>query len=223
MQRRIEETIDALLAAEIAPGGPGAAIAVIRDGQFIHRKAYGLANIEWDVPLQSGLRLPHRLAHQAVYSRCDHDVGRARTAVDRSANRDLFTRLAGAWAQGHRARHLPSSTPRVSGATTAAMVDRTLRPNPPVDEVLQLIHAGDFEFELGDRHSYNNSGYLLLGAIIRAVTGPSLRGLHSREAIFEPPWHEPHQNPAARGDPRRTGPTDMSGAASASTTHCSTR
>ena len=51
MQNSIEDRIDALLAAEIEPGGPGAAIAVIRDGKFIHRKAYGLANIEWGVPL----------------------------------------------------------------------------------------------------------------------------------------------------------------------------
>jgi hypothetical protein len=47
----MEERIDAVLAAEIGLGGPGAAITALRDGQFIHRKAYGLANIEWGVPL----------------------------------------------------------------------------------------------------------------------------------------------------------------------------
>src|ERR1700677_795812 len=51
MQISIEERIDAVLAAELEPGGPGAAVAVIRDGSFIHRKAYGMANIEWEVPL----------------------------------------------------------------------------------------------------------------------------------------------------------------------------
>src|ERR1700722_6152142 len=51
MQFPIEAKIDAILAAEIEPGGPGAAIAVTRASQFTHRKAYGLANLEWGVPL----------------------------------------------------------------------------------------------------------------------------------------------------------------------------
>src|SRR5437016_3048810 len=48
---RITHEIDAVLGAEIAPGEPGAAVAVLRDGAFLHCKCYGLANVEWDIPI----------------------------------------------------------------------------------------------------------------------------------------------------------------------------
>ena len=48
-----------------------------------------------------------------------------------------------------------------------------------------MILERDFEFEPGERYRYNNSGYLLLGAVIEAVSGlPYERFL--QEAIFKP-------------------------------------
>src|SRR5580698_4534938 len=49
---KLEAQIDQLLAEHVQPGGPGAAIGVVRDGAFIHRKAYGLADLEWGTPLR---------------------------------------------------------------------------------------------------------------------------------------------------------------------------
>jgi CubicO group peptidase (beta-lactamase class C family) len=183
MQGRTEETIDAVLAAEIAPGGPGAAIAVIRDGEFIHRKAYGLANIEWGNPLNPDCvfriaSLTKQFTAVAIMILAERGLLSIEAPID--------TYLT-SWPARERevtARHLLNHT---SGMWShdSSHIDRTLRPNPPVDEVLKLIYEGDFEFGLGDRYSYNNSGYLLLGAIIQAVTGHAYEDfLH--EAIFEP-------------------------------------
>src|SRR4029077_19075466 len=64
-------------------------------------------------------------------------------------------------------------------------VERTLRPNPPLAELLDTICERDFEFEPGERYRYNNSGYLLLGA---AIAEASQRPYEAflREAIFDP-------------------------------------
>ena len=48
----MEQDIDALLAEHVAPDGPGAAVAVIGDGEFVCRKAYGLADLVWGTPLR---------------------------------------------------------------------------------------------------------------------------------------------------------------------------
>ena len=181
MQNSIEDRIDTLLAAEIEPGGPGAAIAVIQDGQFIHRKAYGLANIEWDIPLNPDavfriasltkqftavaimiLAERGQLSIDAPIAACLPDWparGRAITV------RHLLNHTSGVW------RH------------DSDQGDRTKRPNPPVEEVIQLIHARPFEFEPGERYSYNNSGYMLLGAIIAAVGGKAYENF-LRDEIF---------------------------------------
>src|SRR5690242_3626194 len=43
--------IDDLIVAEIDPRGPGAAIAVVKDGLPIYCQGYGLANLEWEIPI----------------------------------------------------------------------------------------------------------------------------------------------------------------------------
>jgi CubicO group peptidase (beta-lactamase class C family) len=183
MQNPIEDRIDAVLAAELEPGGPGAAIAVIRDGRFIHRKAYGLANIEWGVPLNPDavfriasltkqftavaimmLAERGRLSLDAPIEACLPDwPARGRTITVRH----LLNHTSGVW------RH------------DSDQGDRTKRPNPPVEDVIQLIYSQLFEFEPGERYSYNNSGYLLLGAIIAAVSGKPYEDF-LRDEIFAP-------------------------------------
>ncbi|HEY1560173.1 MAG TPA: serine hydrolase domain-containing protein [Caulobacteraceae bacterium] len=183
MQSRIEEKVDAVLAAEVASGGPGAAIAVIRNGQFIHRKAYGLANIEWGVPLN-----PDCVFRIASLTKQFTAVA-IMILVERglvSADAPIETYLA-AWPPRRRkvtVRHLLNHTSGI-WSHDGSHIDRTLRPDPPVDEVIGLIFDGDFAFEPGDRYGYNNSGYLLLGAIIQAVSGRPYEDF-LREAIFEP-------------------------------------
>lgn len=44
--------VDALFKQAVSgPGSPGCAVAVVQDGRMVHSAAYGLANIENDVPL----------------------------------------------------------------------------------------------------------------------------------------------------------------------------
>jgi CubicO group peptidase (beta-lactamase class C family) len=43
--------VDKLFASFEKPGSPGCAIGVIRDGNFVLRKAYGLSSLELEVPL----------------------------------------------------------------------------------------------------------------------------------------------------------------------------
>ena len=43
--------IDALVQDQIKEGAPKCVIGVIKDGAFIHKKAYGLANLDYDIPL----------------------------------------------------------------------------------------------------------------------------------------------------------------------------
>ncbi len=183
MQTRIEQRIDAVLAAEIEPGGPGAAIAVLRDGQFIHRKAYGLANIEWGVPLTPDAvfriaSLTKQFTAMAIMMLAE----RGQLSIEAP----IETYLPDWPARGRTVtiRRLLNHTSGV-WSHDSDQIDRTKRPNPPVEEVIELIYEQPFAFEPGERYSYNNSGYLLLGAIIKAVSGrPYAEFL--RDEIFSP-------------------------------------
>jgi CubicO group peptidase (beta-lactamase class C family) len=179
----IEQAVDEVLAKEIEPGGPGAAVAILKKGRFIIRKAYGLADLEWNTPL-----LP-----DAVFRIASLTKQFTAVAVMMLAERGLVSidepieRYLADWPSRDRritVRHLLNHTSGV-WRHDSELVERTLRPNPPVEEVLKLIFAKPFEFAPGERYSYNNSGYLLLGAIIGAVSGRTYEAF-LREEIFEP-------------------------------------
>lgn len=179
----LETEIDALLAREVEPGGPGAAVAVLRDGRFIHRKGHGLADLEWGLPIEPDcvFRIAS-MTKQFTAVATMMLAERGALAVDAPIERYLPD-----WpARGRRVtvRHLLNHTSGV-WRHDSELVERTLRPNPPVAEVLAMIRERPFEFEPGERYEYNNSGYMLLGALIANVSGRSY-GDFLREDIFEP-------------------------------------
>src|ERR1700733_1733520 len=45
------QKVDQILSVYDRPGSPGCSLGVIRNGDFVYRKAYGLASLELGVPL----------------------------------------------------------------------------------------------------------------------------------------------------------------------------
>ena len=45
--------VDALFTDYDHPDAPGCALGVIQDGEFIYRQGYGMANLEYDLPITS--------------------------------------------------------------------------------------------------------------------------------------------------------------------------
>jgi D-alanyl-D-alanine carboxypeptidase len=179
----LEQRIDQLLAQHVQPDAPGAAIAVLRDGEFIHRTAYGLADLEWQTPLRADCvfrlaSLTKQFTAVAVMMLEERGALSIEDPVER-------------WLPDWRPRGRRVTLRRLLDHTSGVwrhdsdQIERTLRPNPPVAEVLRMIGERDFEFEPGERYRYNNSGYMLLGAIIEAASGRPYEDFLS-EAIFEP-------------------------------------
>ena len=175
--------IDQLLARHVTPGGPGAAIGVIQGGEFIHRKAYGLADLEWGTPLDP----------DCVFRIASLTKPFTATAIMMLAERGALsiddpieTHLPWWPARGRRTtiRHLLTHTSGVWRHDWDREL-RMTRPDIRTAEILPLIGEHEFEFGPGAAYRYNNSGFLLLGAIIEAVSGRKFFDF-LREAIFEP-------------------------------------
>src|ERR1700754_1440184 len=54
-QNNIEKNLDSALLKNFKPKEPGIALLVARKGQVIYQKAFGSANLELDVPMQSDM------------------------------------------------------------------------------------------------------------------------------------------------------------------------
>ena len=47
------QKIDALFAQWNKPNSPGCALAVIKNGQVLYKHGYGIANLDYDIPISS--------------------------------------------------------------------------------------------------------------------------------------------------------------------------
>ena len=177
------EGIDAVLRSLIPEGEPGAAVAVLRDGDFIYRKAHGLADLEWGTPLRPDCSF--RIASLSKPFTA--------TAVMRLAEQGALS------IDDPVERHVPDFDPRGRTVTLRHLLNhtsgirnhdqgharRTDRANIPRDQLLREILAAPFDFEPGERYAYCNSGYILLGAVIEAASGQDYEAF-LRTAFFEP-------------------------------------
>jgi CubicO group peptidase (beta-lactamase class C family) len=50
-EAELQAKVDKLFAAWDKPDTPGAALAVVRDGTVIYKRGYGIANLEYDIPI----------------------------------------------------------------------------------------------------------------------------------------------------------------------------
>jgi CubicO group peptidase (beta-lactamase class C family) len=160
---------------------PGISIAVLRDGEIVKARGYGLANVEHDVPatertiFQSG-----SLGKQFTAALVMLLVEEGKLALDDR----LVEHIDGApdaW-RDITVRHLLTHT---SGLSNAVYEKIDLRRDYTEGELTREIAALPLDFAPGDRWSYSNSGYVMLGVLIGEVTG-TFYGDLLRQKIFEP-------------------------------------
>jgi len=160
---------------------PGASIAVLSNGDIVKLKGYGLANVEHAVPA----------SERTIFQ--SGSVGKQFTAtlvmlLVEEGKLALDDRLAehipdapDAW-RDITVRHLLTHT---SGLSNAVYDKIDLRRDYTEDELAREIAALPLDFPPGDRWSYSNSGYVMLGVLIGKVTG-TFYGDLLRQKIFEP-------------------------------------
>jgi CubicO group peptidase (beta-lactamase class C family) len=176
------DEIDDYVAAEIERQKvPGIAIAVLRNGEIVKTKGYGLANVEHGVPatertiFQSG-----SVGKQFTATLVMLLVEEGKLALDDK----LIEHIDGApdtW-RDITVRHLLTHT---SGLSNAVYEKIDLRRDYTEDELTREIAALPLDFAPGDRWSYSNSGYVMLGVLIGKVTG-TFYGDLLRQKVFEP-------------------------------------
>jgi D-alanyl-D-alanine carboxypeptidase len=178
------EAVDSVIAEHFKPDEPGTAVAIIKDGEVIHRAEYGLANMEWGIPItpDTVFRLGS-LTKQftAVAVMMLQDQGKLR--ID-----DLITKYIPDFpTSGHEVtiHHLLSSTSGIWSHTNHPDVYKRCRQDLTPREIAEEFWNHPFEFKPGTRWNYSNSGYILLGMIIEQVSGVTYADF-MRTHLFEP-------------------------------------
>jgi CubicO group peptidase (beta-lactamase class C family) len=178
--------IDRLFATWTAPGSPGAALTVVRDGAVVFSRGYGLAHLEHAVPIT-----PSTTFHVASLSKQFTAFAIHLLAQEGKLQLDDPVR-----------RHVPELTLQGPPITLRHLLHHTsglrdqwtllrlaglrLDDNLTQADVLALLgQQRELNFEPGSEELYSNSGYTLLGLVVQRVSGQSLADF-ARERIFLP-------------------------------------
>ena len=182
-QNRLAARVDSVVRAEmVARKIPGVAVAVIRRGVPEVMKGYGHANVEHRVPVtpetifQSG-SLGKQFTAAAVMLMVEDgkiDLDKSITAYLEGAP-STWTPIT--------VRHLLTHTSGIPDYTGGSSID--YRRDYAESELVTLAYALPLEFPAGSRWNYSNTGYVLLGAIVRRASG-RFYGDVLKDRVFAP-------------------------------------
>ena len=160
---------------------PGLSIAVLSGDRVVLSRGYGLANVELHVPASdSTVYQSGSMGKQFTAALVEMLVDNHRIRLDDSIVR-WFPEGAAVW-QGITVRHLLTHTSGVAEYTDSAF---DYRKDYTEDELVKFAAARPLDFRPGERWSYSNTGYLLLGALIHRVSGRFYGDL-LRDSVFGP-------------------------------------
>lgn len=161
--------------------------ALVADhGVVIHKKGYGYADFEWQIPNTPDTKF--RLG--SITKQFTSMVIMQLVADGKIKLDDKLAALLPEYRQDTGARvtveHLLTHTSGIPSYTSLPGFRQNVARNPyRVDDFVKQFASGDLQFEPGSKYAYSNSGYFLLGAIIERVTGKPYEKV-LQERIFDP-------------------------------------
>jgi CubicO group peptidase (beta-lactamase class C family) len=182
----LTDRVDRVFSEWDKPDSPGCSLAVIRDGEIIYKRGYGMANLELDVPVR-----PDSIFDIGSTSKQFTAMSvlllsrRGLLSLDDPIQKylpdipDYGTTIT--------IRHLIHHTSGIRDYLTLMAIANMPFENDYQEEVVVDLIARQkaLNFTPGDEHLYSNSGYFLLSEIVQRASGEDLRQF-AHENIFEP-------------------------------------
>lgn len=181
--QNLESTIDSLLQEKYQDNAPGATFLVARNGNVIYNKAFGLANLELDVPMQIDnvfeigsmtkqfTAISILMLMEKGKLNLDDDI--RKFIPDYPTNGNKIT-----------IHHLLTHTSGIKNFTSIKGLNAISKQDLTPIELIDFFKNEPMDFIPGEKFKYNNSGYVVLGYIIEKITGNSYANF-VEEQIFK--------------------------------------
>lgn len=195
----LEAKVDQLFAEWDTPNAPGAALAITRDSEIIYKRGYGMANLEYDIPITTTTifdiaSVSKQFAAFAITT-LSHE-GKLSLDDDIRVHLPDLPDFGNTITIRHLLHHTSGLRDWVQSLVIAGV---------GMEDVISFKHILKMaryqkvlNFEPGAAYLYSNTGYNLLAEIVETVTGDSFREWTDTH-IFKPlamantHFHDDHQ------------------------------
>ncbi|MCS6817579.1 MAG: serine hydrolase [Blastocatellia bacterium] len=178
--------VDRLFAAWDRSGSPGCAIGIIKDGQLIYARGYGMANLEHAIPITPQTVFDiGSTAKQFTAASIVLLEQQGKLSLDDDIRK--FVPEIPDYGRPITIRHLLHHTSGLRDyLTLMALAGVHFAGVTTEEDALRLIaRQRGLNFAPGEEYLYSNSGYFLLSIIVKRASGKSLREF-AEEHIFRP-------------------------------------
>jgi CubicO group peptidase (beta-lactamase class C family) len=162
------------------------AVLVAENGKVIFKKGYGMANMEWNIPIETDTRFRlGSITKQFTSMLVLQLVQEGKIKLEGKLTDYLpdYRKDTGDRITIHQLLNHTSGIPSYTGLPNFL---QDVSRNPySVSDFVKKYASGDLEFDPGTKWNYNNSGYFLLGAIVERVTGKPYEQV-LKERILDP-------------------------------------
>ncbi|MEM7129304.1 MAG: serine hydrolase domain-containing protein [Chloroflexota bacterium] len=178
--------VDQLLAKWDKTTSPGCAIAIIHNGEVVHKQGYGMANLELNVPITPSsvfylASVSKQFAAMAIALLVE--MGKITLADDIRQYLPELPDYCDSITIDHLVRHTSGLRDYLNLGSLAGKKSEDVWTEKELLEM--LIRQKGLNFLPGDQYAYSNSGYVLLTVIVKRVTGQSMQAF-SKEHMFKP-------------------------------------
>lgn len=180
-----EKEFDKILTELFADDGPGGTAIIVKKGATIYKKAFGKANLELDVPMQTN----HIFRIGSItkqFTACA--ILKLAEEGKLSLEDDLTKYVIDYPTHGHAItiEHLLTHTSGIKSYTDLEKWDAEAHKRDfTPEEMVDYFKNEPMDFAPGEEFRYNNSAYFLLGYIIEKVSGKTYAE-YINDAFFQP-------------------------------------
>jgi CubicO group peptidase (beta-lactamase class C family) len=181
------QRVDAVFASLDKKGSPGCALAIIQDGKITYERGYGMANLDYDVPITPSSRF-------IIASTSKQFTAFSAALLEQQGKISLddpitkyFPELPSAVYGPVTIRHLIHHTSGIRDFLSLInLAGRPVEDSFTHADFLDLLaRQKALNFKPGDQYLYSNSGYLLLAILVKRASGKALPEF-AAENIFKP-------------------------------------
>lgn len=178
--------IDSLFVNWDKEDSPGCALGIIRDGQLVYGRGYGMANLEYKIPNTTKSIFRIASTSKQFTAACIihlHQKG----LLELNDPLSRFFPEFPTYADRITVTHLLNHTSGIRDYLTLAYLSGYRDDDFYTDEEVMnwLINQKTLNFSPGEEHLYSNSGYWLLGQIVKKISGQTMAE-YAKENIFSP-------------------------------------
>lgn len=178
------EKIDAIVAAEYKPDEPGVVVRVQQNGKVLFEKAYGMADMELGVKMQPD----HILRLGSITKQFTAVAVLMLVQEGKVSLTDDLTKYLPDYPTGGRkitVAQLLNHTSGIKSYTNMSNFIEIWRKDMTLTELIDHFKNEPFDFEPGEKWNYNNSAYILAGAVIEKASGMTYADFIEKR-IFQP-------------------------------------